>query len=143
MRWLLLLLLLAAAALAAKRKARRAPTHRATHRPQATPAPSVAPPPSGAPPSAAPVGAHTAAEYFYYAELYQERADFLYKFFPHSGPSFYSAQADAAKARFYEALGDAELAKESATAQPSAQPGALGAEEEYEVVAAEYEMEGS
>lgn len=44
---------------------------------------------------------HTAAEYRYYASLYYDRAKFTYEHFPHSGPSFYNAQRNQAKAMYY------------------------------------------
>ena len=63
------------------------------------------------PPTPSPSWVFSPEQYYYYAKLYYERAAFDYKFFPHSGPAFYNAQEDEAKAKFYQTRGKEEKAQ--------------------------------
>jgi len=115
MRLVALLLLLALVALADKR-ATRPPTRHRAPTPQRVLEPTVQP--VAAPPTPR-VWQHSVEEYRYYSQLYAERAFFVYKFFPHEGPSFYAAQADMARSRMYARLADYEQESEI-TSQPTA-----------------------
>lgn len=100
---LILLLVCAALVLGKKQRHHRAPT------PPVSIIPTLQPVP--APPPTTRVWKHTPDQYNYYSDLYAQRANFLYKFFPHSGPSFYSAQGDMAKSRWYAYLAKQEAAE--------------------------------
>ncbi len=104
--WVVLLLVCALVAARRGRRMTKSPTKRVT------PMPTL--PPTHPRPSPPPVLLHTSEQYYYYAQLYYQRADFLYKFFPHEGPAFQSAQADQAKGRFYTNRAQIAAAAEAA-----------------------------
>ena len=96
-----------------------------TKHPTKVPTVSSSPTPPTSPTSK-PTWAFSPEQYYYYAKLYYERAKFDYDNFPHEGPSFYAAQADEARAKFYQAQGKAETASETIHTQS---PTALTPEE--------------
>ena len=99
------------------------PTHLPTHLPthnlttlHPTMRPSFNPPQTSTP---TPTWAYTPQQYYYYAQLFYERAAFDYNNFPHVGPAFYNAQENEIEAKYLESRGKLETEQLNKTLSPT------------------------